>query len=65
MRNSYSDSHFQIWKNRIEVHIKKVLDDVLLDDLPDEPYRIWFEETHMTPLEVSNKILIRNGFSTI
>ena len=54
MRDSYRESHFQIWKQRIESHVG-----IKLDEIPDEPYRYWFEETHMTPKEIS--VLIKNN----
>jgi len=60
MRDSFRNSHFFIWKNRIQNHILKECD-FCLDDLPDEPYRVWFEETHMSPKEVSNVILQNNS----
>lgn len=62
MRNSYRESHFTIWKNRIEIHLQNVLPNIKLDDLPDEPYRNWFEDSPMTPYQVSQFILERNGF---
>ena len=58
MRDSYRESHFQIWKQRIENHVG-----IKLDEIPDESYRYWFEETHMTPKEIS--VLIKyNNFLT-
>ena len=63
MRNSYRDSHFNIWKNRIEKNIQNKLPfHITLDSIPDEPYRVWFEETHWTPNEVAELVLFRNGF---
>lgn len=62
MRNSYRESHFTIWKSRIEKHIQNVFPNIQLKDLPDEPYRDWFEDSPMTPHEVSQFILHRNGF---
>ena len=56
-RTSYRDSHFQIWKNRIEEHVQTQLNmDITLDDLPDECYRMWFDETHFTPKEIAERI---------
>lgn len=55
MRISTRDSHFHIWKSRVQNHVG-----CELDDLPDEPYRIWFEETNFTPLEVANIIKDHN-----
>lgn len=55
MRNSFTNSQFVIWKKRIESHVG-----MELDELPDEPYRFWFEETHMTPKEIANIILENN-----
>lgn len=55
MRDSYKESHFRIWKMRIENHVG-----IKLDEIPDEPYRYWFEETHLTPKEISIMIKNRN-----
>ena len=55
MRDSYRETHFQIWKQRIENHVG-----IKLDNIPDEPYRFWFEETHMTPKEISRLIKHHN-----
>lgn len=64
MRTSYRDSHFQIWKNRIEQHVQTQLtSEITLDDLPDECYRIWFDETHFTPKDVAGYIVM-NFLST-
>ena len=53
MRTSQRESHFQIWKNRIEQHVQYYLDmNITLDELPDENYRIWFNETNFTPKQV-------------
>jgi len=54
MRDSFRESHFLIWKQRIENHVG-----MNLDEIPDEPYRYWFEETHMTPKEIS--IIIKSN----
>lgn len=63
MRNSCRNSHFLIWKYRIEKHMQNITQFyITLDDIPDEPYRIWFEDTHWTPYEVAEFILMRNGF---
>jgi len=59
MRDSFRESHFLIWKQRIENHVG-----VKLDKIPDEPYRYWFEETHMTPHEISMIIYKNNTFFT-
>lgn len=57
MRDSKRDSHFFIWKSRVEKHMQRCLDtDMTLDDLPDEMYRIWFDETDFTPKEVGEFI---------
>ena len=56
MRDSFRESHFLIWKQRIENHVG-----MNLDEIPDEPYRYWFEETHKTPLEISILIKINNN----
>jgi len=58
MRTSTRDTHFQIWKERINNHVIKHID-LTVDDLPDQPYRIYFEETDMTPLELAG-IIIHN-----
>ena len=56
-RNSFRESHFHIWKWRVQHHVQNNLDvEIKLDDLPDESYRIWFEETCFTPKEVANYI---------
>ena len=56
-RSSFRESHFQIWKNRIEKHVQNELDlNLTLDDLPDECYRMWFDETHFTPKEIASHI---------
>jgi len=55
MRNSFRDTHFKIWKSRVEQYVG-----FSLDDLPDEPYRIWFEETSFSPTEVANIIKQHN-----
>ena len=57
MRTSFRDSHFVIWKNRVEYHLQKFLNIAIpLDDLPDEAYRIWFDETSFTPKQVGEYI---------
>lgn len=61
MRNSFRESHFKIWKMRIDKHVQNSIN-MSIDDLPDEPYRIWFEDTNMTPLLVSHFVLYKNGF---
>ena len=56
-RTSTRESHFTIWKSRIEKHVQTQLNlDITLDDLPDECYRIWFDETHLTPKEIAERI---------
>jgi len=60
MRDSYRESHFQIWKQRIENHVG-----IKLDEITDEPYRYWFEETHMTPIEISMIIKKKMYLQTI
>ena len=63
MRSSTRDSHFDIWKKRIEQHVQNQLgSEITLDDLPDECYRIWFDETHFTPKHVANHI-VNNYFN--
>ena len=52
MRTKYKNSFFKIWKERIEKHIYKMTE-LNLDDLPDEPYRIWFEETNYNPKDIA------------
>ena len=60
MRSSMRDSHFVIWKNRIEKHFQKMASmEIPLTDIPDEPYRIWFDETNFTPREVAEYIYHR------
>ena len=59
MRDSYKESHFQIWKQRVQNHVGSEL-----DELPDEPYRYWFEETHMSPKEISMIINTNNNIFT-
>lgn len=60
-RTSFRDSHFYIWKQRIDNFIFDELY-LHLDDLPDEPYRIWFEETDLTPKEAAEIIIQHNDF---
>ena len=56
-RSSFRESHFQIWKNRIENHVQTQLNlDVPLEDLPDECYRMWFDETDFTPSEIATYV---------
>jgi len=56
-RSSYRESHFQIFKNRIEKHVQTQLNNnITLDELPDECYRIWFDETRFTPKEIAEYI---------
>lgn len=58
MRTSTRESHFIIWKNRIEKHIQTHFDyKITLDDFPDEPYRMWFEESNAYPKEISDIIV--------
>ena len=59
MRTQFRESHFQIWKQRIENHIG-----IKLDELPDETYRIWFEESSLSPYEAS-KIIYRHNFESM
>ena len=57
-RTSLRESHFKIWKTRIEHHVQDQLDFcITLDDLPDECYRMWFDETHFTPKEIAERIV--------
>ena len=56
MRSSFRESHFQIWKHRIEQHVGWDL-----EDLPDETYRIWFENTNLTPKDVAHIIFNNNS----
>ena len=59
-RTSNRESHFQIWKNRIEQHVQTLLNNnITLDDLPDECYRMWFDETHFTPKDIAERITNR------
>ena len=56
-RSSFRESHFNIWKSRIETHVQNNLKlKITLDDLPDECYRVWFDETHFTPKQVADHI---------
>lgn len=59
-RKSLTDNHFYIWKGRIEQHVLKEIN-YLLDDLPDQPYRYWFEQGYLTPKQVSI-IIIANYY---
>ena len=62
-RKSRKDSHFYIWKMRIEKHIQKQLSiTTFLDDLPDERYRHWFEKTNISPIQMANYIITINQF---
>ena len=56
MRTSHRESHFWIWKKRIENHVG-----LFLDDLPDEPYRFLFDETDLRPKEVAYIIHLNNN----
>ena len=59
-RTSFRESHFQIWKSRIQHHVQTQLQlNITLDELPDEMYRLWFDETSMTPTDVANVIVHR------
>ena len=58
MRTQFRESHFLIWKQRIENHVG-----INLDELPDESYRAWFEESSLTPSEAA-RIILRNNFLT-
>ena len=42
-RTSFTENHFQIWKNRINNYVYQRIG-WNLDDLPDQPYRLWFDD---------------------
>ena len=57
MRTSMRDSHFFIWKDRVEHHFQNMINmNIPLTDIPDEPYRIWFDETNFTPKQIAEHI---------
>ena len=62
-RTSYKDSHFYIWKQRIDNHVFKHIH-IHLDDLPDEQYRSYFESSSLTPKQISSKIIESFYFDT-
>jgi hypothetical protein len=56
-RTSHRESHFKIWKGRVEKHVQTILNmNISLDDLPDEDYRVWFDQTNTSPKDVAKYI---------
>ena len=55
-RTSFTNSQFKIWKERINNYVYNKISHHL-DDLPDQPYRLWFEEGFLKPSHVSHIVL--------
>mgnify|MGYP006113571701 CR=1 FL=1 len=55
-RSSFTNSHFKIWKKRIDKYVYDTIK-YHLDDLPDLSYMQWFKEGHLQPRQVSYIVL--------
>ena len=55
-RTSFTNNHFQVWKNRIDNYVYNKIG-WNLDDLPDQPYRQWFEDGYLKPHNVVHIVL--------
>ncbi len=55
-RTSFTNSQFSVWKQRIDNYVYNKIGHHL-DDLPDQPYRLWFEEGFLKPSHVSYIVL--------
>ena len=55
-RTSFTDSQFTVWKQRIDNYVFDRIGHHL-DDLPDQPYRSWFEQGFLKPLHISHIVL--------
>ena len=47
---------FDQWKERINEYVKSEIK-LDVDELPDMPYRIWYDNNNLTPKEVSYIII--------
>lgn len=56
-------TNFYLWKHEIENHVIKYIG-FKLDELPDQPYRDWFHNNKINPLDAS-KIILDNHYSFI
>ena len=55
-RESFTDSQFKIWKQRIDKYVYDTIGHHL-EDLPDLQYRQWFDEGYLKPKQVSYIVL--------
>ena len=55
-RTSFTNSQFDIWKERIDNYVYNKIGHHL-DDLPDQSYRQWFDQGFLKPKEVSHIVL--------
>ena len=55
-RTSFTENHFQTWKNRINTYVYQKIG-WNLDDLPDQPYRLWFDDGYLKPSQVACVVL--------
>ena len=55
-RTSFTDSQFIVWKQRIDNYVYNIIGQHL-DNLPDQPYRAWFEQGFLKPSHISHIVL--------
>ena len=56
MSESFTDSQFLNWKQRIDKYVYDTIGHHL-EDLPDLQYRRWFDEGYLKPKQVSHIVL--------
>ena len=55
-RKSFKESHFKRWKQRINNYVINEIG-IHIDDLPDLPYRFFFEKSYLKPKDISYIVL--------
>jgi hypothetical protein len=55
-RKSLKEHHFKRWKQRINIYVLNHIG-FELDELPDMPYRHWFEKSNLKPKDIYNVVV--------